>query len=294
LKRSEVDPSTVRGLLAMQFPEWADLDIEPVALGDNTTFRLGKTMSVRLPRAACYAPQIEKEYRWLPKLAAALPLPIPVPLGLGQPGNGYPWKWSVCRWLGGEPLAVANVDDLEGLAQALAGFLVSLRQAGSAGGPPPGPHNFFRGGRLAVYDAEARAAIAGLEATIGVGDAAPVWSSALRTEWGGAPVWVHGDVSASNLLVTDGRLSAVIDFGCMGVGDPACDLTIAWTHFSGESRKAFRERLRLDEATWARARGWALWKAAITLRDGAAGSRAASRAARRVIEDLLREHRRMA
>jgi aminoglycoside phosphotransferase (APT) family kinase protein len=105
---------------------------------------------------------------------------------------------------------------------------------------------------------------------------------------------VHGDVSASNLLVTDGRLSAVIDFGCMGVGDPACDLTIAWTHFSGESRKAFRERLRLDEATWARARGWALWKAAITLRDGAAGSRAASRAARRVIEDLLREHRRMA
>ncbi len=225
-----VDAALVARLVASQFPQWADLPVTPAEPNgwDNRTFRLGMDMSVRLPSAQAYAAQVDKEQRWLPELAPHLPLPIPAPLALGIPAEGYPWKWSVYRWLEGEPASTERIADLNEFATTLAHFLASLQQVDPAGGPPPGRHNFFRGGPLETYEAETRDAIAALDGRIGTDTATAVWETAVAATWHGPPVWVHGDVSAGNLLVRDGRLSAVIDFGSSGVGDPACDVTIAW------------------------------------------------------------------
>jgi aminoglycoside phosphotransferase (APT) family kinase protein len=283
------DESLVQRLLGDQFPQWAHLPLRPVEPGgwDNTTFRLGDDMLVRLPSAGHYAAQVDKEHRWLPVLAEHLPLPIPEPLAKGAPGSGYPWHWSVYGWLKGDVATTARVPNAERFAGELAGFLAALQRIDPEGGPPPGEHSFFRGGPLVTYDAETRKAIASLgdEAR---GDAAiAVWESALDATFDGGPVWVHGDVGAENLLVADGRLSAVIDFGCCAVGDPACDLAIAWTFFSGAARDAFRERLRLDDATWARGRGWALWKALITLVPALNVSSRDPAGARQVLDEVL-------
>ena len=262
-----LDASLVSRLITAQFPDWEDLPIAPVESDgwDNRTFRLGANIAVRLPSARRYAAQVEKEHRWLPVLAPYLPLPIPVPLAMGTPAEGYPWNWSVYRWLEGEDASIGRIDGLNELATTLARFLASLQQIDPAGGPSPGQHNFFRGGPLDTYDAETRSAIAALHREISTDQATAVWETAMATPWDGPPVWFHGDVNAANLLVRDGRLCAVIDFGCSGVGDPACDVTIAWTLLSGESREAFRTALGVDAATWARGRGWALRKALITL-----------------------------
>ncbi|CAN7457060.1 aminoglycoside phosphotransferase family protein [Mesorhizobium amorphae] len=261
-----IDSGLVRRLIAAQFPHWADLPVEPVEPGgwDNRTFRLGDNMSVRLPSAASYAAQVEKEQRWLPRLAPHLPLPIPVPLAKGAPGEGYPWPWSVYGWLRGRPAANGGIADLTGFARSLANFLLALYRIDANDGPPAGQHNFHRGGRLAVYDTETRAALSALAGRLDTDTAQEVWASALGSGWQRPPVWVHGDVAFGNLLVEDGRLCGVIDFGSSAVGDPACDLVIAWTEFSGESRQAFRDALALDEEAWAGGRGWALWKALIT------------------------------
>lgn len=213
-------------------------------------------MTVRLPSAAAYALQVEKEQRWLPELAPLLPLPIPVPLAMGKPAEYYPWHWSVYRWLPDKTATIEGIADLRRFATALAEFLVALHRIDATGGPAAGPHNFYRGGPLATYDAETRQAITALNGRIDTGAVTEVWEAALAARWHSAPVWIHGDISAGNLLVERGLLSAVIDFGCSGVGDPACDLSIAWTFFRRESRKAFRATLPLDAATWARGRGW--------------------------------------
>ncbi len=245
---------------------------------------------MRLPSVAGYAPQVEKEHRWLPRLAPLLPLPIPVPLAMGSPTAEYPWYWSVYRWLDGEPASVGRVADLRLFAVTLAHFLVALQLIGAADGPPPGRDNFFRGGSLAVYDEETRRAIAALGDTIDTDAATAVWEAALAAEWRGAPVWLHGDVASGNLLVGEGRLCAVIDFGSSAVGDPACDLTIAWTFLSGDNREAFRAGLPLDDAAWARGRGWALWKALITLVGAMHTDPTKAGESRRVIEDVLADH----
>ncbi len=262
-----IDASLASRLVAAQFPQWADLPVSPVELDgwDNRTFRLGTDKSIRLPSAERYAAQVAKEQRWLPVLAPRLPLPVPTPLAFGVPGDGYPWDWSVYRWLDGEPAATAGIADANQFAVALAHFLTALQRIDATDGPVAGEHNFFRGGSLAVYDQETRQAIAALGDRIDVAAVTAVWEAALATRWRAAPVWVHGDVSAANLLVVDGRLSAVIDFGSSGVGDPACDMVIAWTLLSGRSRQAFRDAVAVDDATWARGRGWALWKSLITL-----------------------------
>jgi len=283
----EIDVSLVRRLL-VQFPQWADLSVKRVEVDgwDNTTFRLGEDLSVRLPSAQAYAGQVEKEHRWLPRLAALLPLSIPVPLAMGVPANGYPWHWSVYRWLEGENATIKSIADLQQFATTLAQFLAALQRIDPADGPPPGQHNFFRGGPLTTYDSETRDAIATLRGRIDADAVTAVWEAALRATWHGPPVWLHGDVSAGNLLVEKGRLNAVIDFGCTAVGDPACDLTIAWTLLSGESRDAFRAALPLDRATWARGRGWALWKGLITLVKHTTNPTKA-RNARGVIDEVL-------
>ncbi|RWB51426.1 aminoglycoside phosphotransferase family protein [Mesorhizobium sp.] len=287
----EIDTDLVRRLVDVQFPEWRHLPVKPVAFGgwDNRTFHLGDEMTVRVPSAAPYSLQVEKEQRWLPKLAPHLPLPIPEPLAMGEPVAFYPWHWSVYRWIGGGTAKNGRVADLSTFALSLADFLVALKRIDPTGGPGPGQHNFYRGGPLTVYDGEARQAIAALDGQIDTQAATTVWEAALAATWHGSPVWFHGDVASGNLLVEDGRLSAVIDFGTSGVGDPSCDLAIAWTFFEGESREAFRAAIAVDEATWARGRGWTLWKALITAAGHDANQAEAERQ-RRVIDEVLADH----
>ena len=287
-----IDASLVRRLVAAQFPQWAHLPIEPVEAGgvDNRTFHLGAEMTARLPSAEGYILQVEKEQRWLPKLAPLLPLPIPVPLAKGAPAEDYPWRWSVYRWIEGETAKTGRIADLCQFATDLAQFLTALYRIDPNGGPPPGQHNFFRGGPLTVYGAETRQALADLEGTIDIEAANAVWEAALAAKWPGPPVWFHGDIAWGNLLVRDGRLSAVIDFGTSGVGDPSCDLAIAWTLFRGESREIFRSSLGLDDATWARGRGWTLWKALITLAEHLDTNHSEAKESRRVIDEVLSDH----
>jgi aminoglycoside phosphotransferase (APT) family kinase protein len=252
----DTDVSLVRRLLARQFPQWAELAIEPVesAGTDNALYRLGDNLVVRLPRIEWATGQAEKESRWLPLLAPHLPLPVSVPLAMGEPGEGYPWRWSVCRWLEGEAATADRVADLRRAATELARFITALQRIDPAGGPES-----RRGRPLATQDEPTRAAIAALAGKVDTDAVTAAWEAALRAPaWHGPPVWAHGDLYDGNLLVRDGRLSGVIDFGVLGVGDPACELIVAWSLFAGESREAFRRALRVDDATWARGRGWAL------------------------------------
>ncbi|MDQ2994999.1 MAG: aminoglycoside phosphotransferase family protein [Pseudomonadota bacterium] len=261
----QINSSLVHQLITQQFPQWVDLPITPVAFSgwDNKTFHLGKNMTVRLPSSHGYASQVLKEQHWLPKLSPQLPIPIPTPLAMGKPSEYYPWHWSIYQWIEGETASVERISDLCQFATSLAEFLIALQHCDATGGPMAGPHNFYRGGPLTTYDAETRQAIAMLGDKIDATVVTEIWNTALSTTWQLPPVWVHGDVAIGNLLVEMGQLCAVIDFGTMGIGDPACDLAIAWTFFSGESRNAFRTTLKVDNATWSRGRGWALWKALI-------------------------------
>lgn len=265
MHRQAIDAALARRLVAAQFPQWAHLPLHPVEQGgwDNRSFRLGEEMVVRLPSAAEYAEQVPKEAHWLPGLARDLPLPIPEPLALGQPMFGYSWPWSIYRWMEGQEASHANIENPVEFASGLARFLHALQGIDAADGPPPGAHNFERGGSLVTYDAQVRHALRLLEGRIDVSAAAACWEAALSSIWTGPSTWVHGDISPGNLLVRNGRLAAVIDFGNLAVGDPACDLAIAWTFLSGESRSTFIAHMRADAGTWARARGWALWKALI-------------------------------
>ncbi|MFC0097683.1 aminoglycoside phosphotransferase family protein [Micromonospora marina] len=261
-RRIPVDAAQVRRLVADQFPHLARLGIEPVANGgwDNWTFHLGPELLVRLPSAAEYALAVEKEHRWLPVLAARLPLPVPGPVARGEPGAGYPYPWSIYRWLDGETAQPDRIAEPVRFALDLAGFLAALRDVDAAGGPQPGVHNWFRGGTLRTYDKKVEQALVALGGHVDAELVREIWARAVGARWDGVDRWFHGDIAPGNLLLTHGRLAAVIDFGTCGVGDPACDLAIAWTLLTAEGREAFRERLAVDDATWARGRGWALWK----------------------------------
>jgi aminoglycoside phosphotransferase (APT) family kinase protein len=286
-----IDAALVRRLVADQFPQWGRLPVRPVDVDgwDNCTFKLGDDLSVRLPSSASYVEQVGKEQRWLPLLAAHLPLPIPSPVAMGAPADDYPFPWSVYRWLAGETADAGRIEDPVEFAATLAGFLNALYRVDPSGGPEPGPHNFFRGGPLATYDEDTRHAIDRLGDQIPTDHVTEVWEAALAAHWDAAPVWFHGDVAAGNLLVSGGRLTAVIDFGSSGVGDPACDTSVAWTLLSGPSRQAFAADLAVDAGAWARGRGWTLWKALITMAghlDGAADGVEPARS-RRVVDEVL-------
>jgi aminoglycoside phosphotransferase (APT) family kinase protein len=263
MRKAGITVDLVSRLVGTQFPQWAGLPVRPVDADgwDNATFRIGEEMSVRLPSAEHYVLGALKERRWLPVLAGQLPLPVPELLAVGEPGCGFPRTWSVYRWIDGAPATRQRIGDLPKFAADLAGFLAALYRIDPAGGTPPGPHNFFRGGPLAVYHDETQEALAALKGHIDTGLAAEVWQAGMEATWPGRPVWFHGDAQPGNVLVKDGHLSAVIDFGGCGVGDPACDTTIAWTFLSGESSRVFKERLPVDQAAWTRGRGWAIWKA---------------------------------
>jgi len=299
MDKADTTAALVARLVAQQFPQWAHLEVRPVEVDgwDNTKFRLGDELSARLPSGDDYVAQVDKEHRWLPVLAEQLPLRIPEPVAKGRPGFGYARPWSVYRWIDGETANMHRLDDVGQCATDLAGFLNALYVIDPTGGPAAGSHNFHRGGSLATYEVETLTAIERLDGEIDSDAALDVWRSARTTEWSRPPVWVHGDITPSNLLVAGGRLSAVIDFGCAGVGDPACDLVMAWTFFAGDSRRTFQSELRLDEATWARGRGWALWKALITIDHSAVAANDFAQRfgwrndAHQVIQEILADHR---
>ncbi len=287
------DVSLVGRLLAAQFPRWAGLPIEPLrsAGTDNAIYRLGDDMAVRLPRIQGAAGQVDKEHRWLARFAPLLPLDIPLPLAKGAPGEGYPWHWSVYRWLEGENATIERIADPGQAATELGRFVAALRRIDPAGGPSPGEHNGFRGGALAARDAETRAAISSLRGTLDTDAATAAWEAALGTPaWDGPPVWIHGDLQSGNLLAVRGRLGAVIDFGCLGVGDPACDLMVAWNLLPAETRVVFRAALPVDDATWTRGRGWALSVGLIALPYYRSTNQTLARISRRAIDEALAEH----
>jgi aminoglycoside phosphotransferase (APT) family kinase protein len=264
----DITEELVRTLVSDQFPEWSDLPVEPVPHQgwDNRTFRLGEQLAVRLPSAEGYVAAVEKEDRCLPVLAGHLPLPVPEPVAVGRPTATYPFPWSVRRWLPGDTVEVAATGiDRTRLARDLGGFLTALRQAPARQGPAAGLHSYFRGCHPSAYGDQVETALEKLEGVVDVAACEAVWASALTSAWPLPPTWFHGDVAVGNLLATDGALSAVIDFGTSGVGDPACDLVMAWTYFEGDERKVFREATGLPDDTWRRARGWALWKALVTM-----------------------------
>lgn len=290
----DTDAALVRRLLAEQFPHWADLRIEPVhPLGtDNANYRLGEEMLVRLPRRERTTGTLEKERLWLPRVAPPLPVAVPLPLGEGVPGEGYPFPWSVYTWLKGENATVERITDVRQLATDLAQFIAALQRMDPTGGPPPGKHNFFRGESLARRDEATRAAIASLAREIDADAVTAAWEAALQApEWEGLPAWLHGDLDSRNLLVERGRLCAVLDFGCLGVGDPACDVMVAWKLLSADTREVFRTALSVDEATWARGRGWALSQALIALAYYTPETNAVLvREARRWLAEVLADH----
>ena len=256
----DVDASLVRRLISSQFPQWDGLDLWPIpSTGtDNAIYRLGHGMGVRLPRIHWAVPQIAKEWQWLERLQPHLPAQVPVPLAKGQPQHGYPHPWLVYPWLEGDDLQHGTVADLGELARDVARFVRALWAIDPGDGPPAGR----RGGPLAPHDDLTRSAIAALDGRIDVDRALAVWEAAIAAEqWAGPPVWVHGDLLPGNIIVRNGRLSGVIDWSATGLGDPACDAMLAWS-LPPDARAAYRAALGVDDATWARARGWTVEQAA--------------------------------
>ena len=256
----ETDATLVRRLLAAQFPQWADLPIELVdSYGtDHDIYRLGEELSARLPRIGWATKQAAKEREWLPRLAPHLPLAVPEQLAAGDPAEGYPYEWSVYRWLPGANANVA-IDDLEQAAVDLAAFLRALRRVDTSGAHPRATQ--ARGAPLVECDEQVRRCIGDLGSRIDAATALRSWEESLAAPaWHAPEVWVHGDLTAGNVLHVDGRLSAVIDWGGLNVGDPACDLQPAWNVFAGASRQRFRDELEVDDASWLRGRGWVLYQ----------------------------------
>jgi aminoglycoside phosphotransferase (APT) family kinase protein len=286
----EIDPRLVRRLLTEQFPHWAELPLErvPSSGTDNALFRLGDGLVVRLPRISWAVGGVEKDWRWLHELAPRLPVELPVPLARGRPGAGYEWGWGVYPWLAGENPRVGAIADPASLARDVARFVTALHAVDLPGGPAA-----TRTGPLAKpsRDEPTLAAISDLRGTIDTDAATAAWEAALRApEWDGPPVWVHTDLAPGNLLVADGRLTGVIDWSGVGVGDPAVDLIVAWNLLPPEARPVFRDELGVDEATWARGRGWALSVALIQLPYYRETNRPLAANAGHVIREVLADH----
>jgi aminoglycoside phosphotransferase (APT) family kinase protein len=287
--RVSVSVSLVRRLLTAQFPQWADLPVRPVpsAGTQHALYRLGEDMVVRLPHVEDAVGQARKEFQWLPLMAAQLPLAIPVPLAMGRPAGGYPWRWSIYRWFEGETATVERVADIRQAATDLGKFISALQRIDPAGGPPSG-----RGVSLTERDSYTRMAIASLRGLIDADAAAAAWEASLMAPaWEAAPVWTHGDLFPSNLLVKDGRLTAVIDFGDLGLSDPACDMLGAWSFLSADVHKFFRAELSVSDATWVRGRGWALSIALLALLHFRGTNSQLANVATRVIREVLADYK---
>ncbi|WP_190134462.1 aminoglycoside phosphotransferase family protein [Streptomyces longispororuber] len=280
-----IDTTLVRRLVAAQFPHWADLPVERVGSSStsNVMYRLGPDMVVRLPRRAGSAADVDKEHLWLPRLAPSLPVAVPVPLGAGRPGEGYPWHWSVFRWAEGENPVVGRLAEPGALAADLAAFVAALHAIDPVGGPPS-----YRSETLKERDAATRTALGAVRDLVDADAATAAWEEALDApEWPGPPVWIHADLQPGNILLTRGRLSAVIDFECLGLGDPAVDLIASWYVLPAGARDAFRAALPLDDAAWARGRGWALSVALLELASYRETNVTMATVARHVVGEVL-------
>lgn len=264
----DIDAGLVGRLVAAQFPQWEGARLTRVGAHgtDHAIFRLGDRLAVRLPRHPGAAGQVEKEQAWLPRLAPHLPTPIPAPVAAGVPTDSFPWPWSICVWLEGEPATEAPLQHDAGVGRALGAFVKSMGAIPADGAPAPGPHNAWRGVDLKARDKVTRRAIEALGDQIDGDAARSVWDRALEARrWEGPPIWLHGDLMPGNLLLQGERLAGVLDFGCMGAGDPACDLIPAWNLLAGQGREAFHAAADLDAASLARGRGWALSVALVQL-----------------------------
>ncbi|MCW7944382.1 phosphotransferase [Streptomyces hygroscopicus] len=286
-----IDDDLVRRLIAGQFPQWAELTVERFPSGGtvNAMYRLGDSMVVRLPLVKGGAKDVSMEQEWLPRLAPRLPCAIPEVLGTGEPADGYPWPWSVYRWLAGEIPEAGALSEPTLLADDLAEFVSAMRSITLPEAPQA-----HRGGPVAALDASTRAAIEELRGIpqegVDCNAAAALWKDALRAPgWDGPPVWLHADLMPGNLLVDGGRLTSVIDFGCAGVGDPACDLFPAWNLLPAGAREVFREALGVDDATWNRGRARTLSQALIALPYYRRTNPAMAHNARHVIQSVLGE-----
>jgi aminoglycoside phosphotransferase (APT) family kinase protein len=281
----------VRRLVDTQFPQWAGLPLQLLdpAGSDHVIHRLGEELSVRLPRHAGAIGQARKESEWLPRLAPHLPLAVPVPVAVGEPDFGYPWPWAVSRWLDGEVATVEALADSYEAAVELAGFLTALQRFAPEEIPAEGAREDLTALPLVARDRATRAAIAEVDGAFDTAAMTELWDAAISAPaWDRPPVWFHGDFHTGNLLTAGGRLSAVIDFGELGIGDPACDLTIAFTLMSAGPRAAFRAALGVDDATWARGRGWALATALNAhISYAAVNPRVAAQTSRQITEALI-------
>jgi aminoglycoside phosphotransferase (APT) family kinase protein len=286
-----IDDDLVRRLIAGRFPQWAGLAVERWPSGGtvNAMYRLGDDMAVRLPLVRGGAEDVSMEQEWLPRLAPRLPMRIPEVLGAGEPAHGYPWPWSVYRWLAGEHPEAGALSEPMLLAGDLAAFVAAMRSITLPAAPQA-----HRGGPVASLDAETQAAIKELrgipEEDVDCDAAAAVWEETLRApDWDGPPVWLHADLMPGNLLVERGRLVSVIDFGCTGRGDPACDLFPAWNLLPRDAREVFRAALAVDDETWIRGRGRTLSQALIALPYYRRTNPAMAHGARHVIRAVLDE-----
>ena len=248
----------MRELLAAQLPRHAHLPLERVASGgtENVIFRLGDELAVRLPMQPGAVGSLLKEFAWLPVIAPQLGLEVPEFLHLGEPDERYPFPWALVRWLEGTDAAAGRVDSLTETARILASFITELHAIDASDAPRPGDPGFGRGGPLVDRDQYVRDALEQCAGLIDIDAVAAVWDAALAAPpFDGEPVWLHADLLPTNLLVRDGRLAGILDFGTMSTGDPAYDITTAWHVLEPASRRVFRELLEPDDATWLRAQG---------------------------------------
>ncbi len=314
-----ITSALARKLISQQFPEYAHLRVSEVEKQghDNRTYRLGDHMLIRMPTAENYALKVPKEQELLPKLARHLSISIPAPIKMGKPSEDYPYPFSIYKWLAGRSinLMTLNEEEMKKLAFDLAKFLKELQNIKDVDGPSPGQHNWWRGDHISIYDKGAREQIANLSHIIDGNKVLDLWERACDTWWREPPVWIHGDFAIGNILVSNRhcepqsgeaiqensgsprfardddskayKLSAVIDFGGAAIGDPACDLVIAWTYFSGKSREIFIQEIDLDEETWLRARAWALWKATFELCNIVDKTSPEARLQKRIIDEVI-------
>jgi len=264
----ELEINTIKKILSQQFPQYAHLDIRKVIKSghDNRTFHLGNDFSLRFPSALEYSTQVQKEHSYCKRLQKSISIQITNPIELGKPSELYPYHFSINQWIDGESINSINIIDKNQLAKDCAKFLVELKRCDTQDSIQPGLHNFFRGGDLSVYHEETINAIQQCR-DFNHTQLFDIWNKGTISKHTEDKVWIHGDFERDNILIRNGKLYAVIDFGNMAVGDPACDYVIAWTYFDKSSRAIFLENLHLDQATINRAKAWALWKALITLND---------------------------
>lgn len=281
----EVDEALVRCLVRGQRPDLADRRLTLVGNGwDNVIYRLGDDLCVRVPRRQIAAPIIEHEHRWLPAVAQGLPLPVPVPVHAGGPACGYPWAWSICPWFEGNTAIEEPPSEPTVAAQALGSFLSALHQPA----PPDAPPNPFRGVPLTGRDESVRFYLLRLHDVVDVARIEVAWGRFLDPPaYDGPAVWLHGDLHPGNVIVRNGRVAAVIDFGDITAGDPACDLSVGYMMFDGAAREAFFGAAGpVDPATRTRARAWSL-ALGLAYLNGSAGSAAFAELGRRAIAAAL-------